>query len=58
MKTLNKQMPQQLDVNNSLDIGYETFMNALKKFTTKPYSLLVIDTTLATGNPSQFLKSN
>lgn len=51
-------MPQQLDVNNSLDIGYETFMNAHKKITTKPYSLLVIDTTLATGNPSQFLKSN
>ena len=29
-------------------------MNLYKKYTAKPYSFLVNDTTLASGNPSRF----
>ena len=36
------------------DIGFDEFMNLYKKFTAKPYSFLVIDTTLASDNPLHF----
>ena len=32
-------------------------MNLYKKYTPKPYSCLVIDTTLALDNPSRFRKN-
>ena len=32
-------------------------MNVYKKFIAKPYSFLVIDTTLASNNPSRFRKN-
>ena len=43
-------MLQQIASNHSLDIGYVDFMNLEKKFTAKPYSSLVIDTTFASDN--------
>ena len=49
-KNLNKRELQQIAFNHSLDIGYEDFMNLCKKFSAKPY-LLVIDTTLVSDNP-------
>ena len=33
-------------------------MNCFKKCTTKPYSFLVIDVTIASENPLQFRKNN
>ena len=39
------------------DIGSEDFMNLSKKYTEKPYSLLVIDTTLASDSPLRFRKN-
>ena len=40
--------------NHSSDIDFEDFMNLYKKCTAKPYSVLVIDATLALNNPSNF----
>ena len=53
-KIPNKQELQQIPFNHLSDIGFEGFMNLYKKFTAKPYSFLVIDTTLASDNPLRF----
>ena len=54
MKVPNKREFQQIAFNNSLDIGFQDFMNLCKKFTAKPYSFLAIDTTPASNNSSRF----
>ena len=43
--------------NHSSDIDFQNFMNLYKKWTAKPYSFLVIDTTLASDNSSRFRKN-
>ena len=43
--------------NHSSDIDFQDFMNLYKKCTEKPYSFLVIDANLASGNPSGFRKN-
>ena len=50
MKIPNKWELQQIPINPSSDIDFKDFMNLYKKCTTKPYSFLVIDTTLASNN--------
>ena len=40
--------------NYSSDIDFQYFMNLYKKYTAKPYSFLVIDTTLASDNSLHF----
>ena len=57
MEIPNKQELQQIAFNRSSDIGFETFMNLYKKWSAKPYWFLVIDTTLASDNPSRFRKN-
>ena len=47
MKIPNKRELQQIVFNHSSDIDFQDFMNLFKKCTAKPYSFLVIDTTLA-----------
>ena len=42
--------------NHLSGIGFKDFTNLHKKCTTKPYSILVIDTTLASDNPFCFRK--
>ena len=54
MKIPNKREPQQIIFNHLLDIDFQDFMNFNKKFTAKPYCLLLIDTTLASDNSSRF----
>ena len=54
MKILNKQELQQIAFNHSLHIEFKDFMNLYKKYFPKPYSFLVIDTTLASDNPLHF----
>ena len=49
----NKEL-QQIAFNHSTDIDFRDFMNIYKKCTAKPYSFLVIDTTLASENPLRF----
>ena len=46
----------QIAFSHSSDIDFQDFMNLYKKCTTKPYSFLVIDTTLASNNFSRFRK--
>ena len=57
MKISNKRELQQIAFNHSSDIDFQDFMNLYKKCTANPYSLLVIDTTLASDNPLCFRKN-
>ena len=57
MKILSKRELQQIAFNHSSDIDFQDFMNLFKKCTVKPYSFLVIDTTLASDNSSRFRKN-
>ena len=57
MKIPNKREPQQIIFNHSPDMDFQYFMNLYKKCTTKPYSFLLIDTTLASKNSSSFRKN-
>ena len=43
--------------NQSSDIDFKDVMNLYKKWTAKPYSFLVINATLASGNPLRFGKN-
>ena len=49
-KIPNKQDLQQIAFNNSSDIDFKDFMNLYKKYTSKPYSFLVIGTTHVSDN--------
>ena len=51
-----KQELQQIAFNHSSDIDFKDFQNLHKKCTAKPYSVLVIDTTLASDNRLNFRK--
>ena len=57
MKILNKRELQQIAFNHSSDIDFQDFMNFYKKSTAKPYSFLVIDTTLPLDNSLRFRKN-
>ena len=57
MKIANKRELQQIAFNHSSDIGFQDFMNLYKKCIAKPYSFLVIDTTLPSDNFLRFRKN-
>ena len=57
MKIPNKRELQQIAFNHSSDIDFQDFMNLYKECTSKPYSSLVIDTTLTADNILQFRKN-
>ena len=57
MKIPNKRELQQIAFNHSSDIDFQDFMNFYKKSTAKPYSFLVIDTTLPLDNSLRFRKN-
>ena len=54
MNIPNKRELQQIAFNHSLDIDFRDCMNLYKIYTTKPYSILVIDATLAPDNLLRF----
>ena len=56
MTIQNKQELQLIAFNHLSDIDLKDFMNLYKKCTAKPHSFLVINTTLASDNPSRFTK--
>ena len=58
MKVPNKQETQQILFNHSLDINFKDFMNLYKRCSSKPYSFLVIDATLASDNLSRFRRNS
>ena len=43
--------------NHSSDIDFQYFIHLYKQYTAKSYSVLVIDTTLASDNPLPFRKN-
>ena len=47
----------QIAINHSSDINTEYFIKSYRKCTDKPYSFLVIDTTLPSNNPLRFRKN-
>ena len=55
-KIPNKRELQQIATNHSSDIRTKDFINIYRKCIGKPYSFLVIDTTLASDNPLRFRK--
>ena len=57
MKIPNKRKLRQIALNHSSDIDFKDFMKIYKKCTAKPYSLLVIDTTLSPDYPLRFRKN-
>ena len=57
MKIPNQRELQQTAYNHSSDIDFKDFINLHKKCTAKPYSLLVIDATLASDNSAGFQKN-
>ena len=57
MKVSNKRELQPIALNPSSDIDFKDFMKIYKKCTTKPYSLLVDDTTLPSDDPLRFRKN-
>ena len=57
MKIPNKRELQQIAINHSSDINTKDFIEIYRKCTDKPYSFLVIDTTLPSNNPLRFRKN-
>ena len=57
MKIRHKQELQQIGFNHSSDIDFKDLTNLYKKYTTKPFSFLVIDTTPASENTLCFKKN-
>ena len=55
-KIQNKRELQHIAQNHSSDISTKDFIDIYKEWTVKPYSFLVIDTTLASDNPLRFRK--
>ena len=57
MKIPNKRELQQIATNHSSDINTKDFIKVYKKCTGKPYSFLVIDTTIPSDDPLRFRKN-
>ena len=56
-KVSNKRELQQIAINYSSDINTKHFIEIYRRYTEKPYSFLVIDTTLQSNNPLRFRKN-
>ena len=57
MKISNRRELQKILFNHSSDIDFQDYKNLCKKCTTKPCTVLVIDTTLESDNPLNFRKN-
>ena len=57
MKIPNKRELQQIAINHSSDINTEDFIEIYRKCTDKPYSFLIIDTTLPSNNWLRFIQN-
>ena len=57
MKIPNNRELQQITISHSSDINAWDFIEIYRKYTDKPYSFLVIDTTLPSNNPLRFRKN-
>ena len=57
MKIPNKRELQKIVLNYSSDIEFQDLMNLYNMCTAKPYSFLVINTTLTSNNSLHFRKN-
>ena len=57
MKIPNKKKLMQIAINHSSDINTKDFIEIYRKCTDKPYSFLVIDTTLPSNSSMRFRKN-
>ena len=57
MKIPNKRELMQIVINHSSDINAKDFIEIYRKCTDKPYSFLIIDTTLPSNNSLRFRKN-
>ena len=54
MKINNKKELRNIAINHSADIDYNDFVKIYRECTKKPYSVLIIDTTLPESDPLRF----
>ena len=57
MKIPNKRELQEIAINHSSDINTKGFIEIYRKCTDKPYSFLVIDTTVLSNNSLRLRKN-
>ena len=57
MNIPNKRELHKIVLNHSSDAHFKDFIKTYKKYTAKPYSFLVNDTTLPSDNPLRFRKN-
>ena len=57
MKIQSKKELQNIAQENSGDIDFKDFLKNYKDYTSKPYSSMIIDTTVPSGHPMRFRKN-
>ena len=57
MKINDRKELKNIGINHSTDIDYKDFVKIYRECTTKPYSFLTINTTLAASDPLKFRKN-
>ena len=57
MNIQSKKELQNIAQENSGDIDFKDFLKTYKYYTSKPYSCMIIDTTVPSSNPMRFRKN-
>ena len=57
MKIQSKKELQNIAQGNSGDIDFKNFLKTYKDYISKPYSCMIIDTTVPSNNPMRFRKN-
>ena len=57
MNIQSKKELQNIAQENSGDIDFKDFLKTYKDYTSKPYSCMIIDTTVPSSNPMRFRKN-
>ena len=57
MKIQSRKELQHIAQENSGDINFKDFLKTYKYYTSEPYSCMIIDTTVPSGNPMRFRKN-
>ena len=57
MKIQSRKELRNIAKENSGDIDFKDFLKIYKDYTSKPYSCMIIDTTVPSGNPMRFRKN-
>ena len=56
IKIQNRKELQEIDITHTSNIDFAEFKRLYRRYMAKPYSFLVLDTTLPSDNPSHFRK--